>query len=104
MKVLVKSDRIPIVLMVIGAAFVIVSSLSDHVADEEFKIFLFPVGFSIMVLGFLLWAIPTYQKYLRKKPPIKFAINAVNRWSLNEGVMADFWPAAVIRIAKARNR
>jgi hypothetical protein len=67
MKVLVKSDRIPIVLMVIGAAFVIVSSLSDHVADEEFKIFLFPVGFSIMVLGFLLWAIPTYQKYLRKK-------------------------------------
>ena len=67
MKVLVKSDRVPIVLMLIGAAFVIVSSLSDYAADEEFKVFLFPVGFSILVLGFLLWGIPTYLKYLRKK-------------------------------------
>lgn len=67
MKVLVKSDRVPIVLMLIGAAFVIVSSLSDHAADEEFKAFLFPVGFAILVLGFLLWGIPTYLKYLRKK-------------------------------------
>lgn len=67
MKVLVKSDRVPIVLMIIGAAFVIVSSLSDYVADEEFKVFLFPVGFAILVLGFLLWGIPTYLKYLKKK-------------------------------------
>jgi hypothetical protein len=67
MKVLVKSDRVPIVLMLIGAAFVIVSSLSDQAADEEFKVFLFPVGFAILVMGFLLWAIPAYLKYLRKK-------------------------------------
>jgi hypothetical protein len=67
MKVLVKSDRVPIVLMLIGAAFVIVSSLSDHAADAEFKAFLFPVGFAILVLGFLLWGIPAYLKYLRKK-------------------------------------
>ena len=67
MKVMVKSDRVPIVLMLIGAAFVIVSSLSDYAADEEFKTFLFPVGFTIMILGFLLWGIPTYLKYLKKK-------------------------------------
>ena len=67
MKVLVKSDRVPIVLMLIGAAFVIVSSLSDHAADAEFKTFLLPVGFAILVIGFLLWGIPTYLKYLRKK-------------------------------------
>ena len=67
MKVLVKSDRVPIVLMVIGAAFVIVSSISDYVADEDFKVILFPVGFTILVLGFLLWGIPAYLKYLRKK-------------------------------------
>lgn len=67
MKVLVKSDRVPIAIMMIGAAFVIVSSLSDYAADEEFKTFLFPVGFAILVLGFLLWGIPTYLKYLKKK-------------------------------------
>jgi len=67
MKVLVKSDRIPIVLMLIGSAFVIVSSLSDYVVDQDIKKFLFPLGFGILAFGFVLWAIPAYLKYQKKK-------------------------------------
>ncbi|MGA1819858.1 MAG: hypothetical protein ACMUHU_02495 [Thermoplasmatota archaeon] len=67
MKVLMKSDRVPIVLMLIGAAFVIVASLSDHVTDQDYKGFLFPIGFGILVFGFLLWAIPAYLKYQKRK-------------------------------------
>ena len=67
MKVLVKSDRVPIVLMVIGSAFVIVSSLSDYVADQDYKKFLFPIGFGILVFGFVLWAVPSYLKYQKKR-------------------------------------
>jgi len=67
MKVLVKSDRVPIVLMLIGAAFVIVSSLSDYVTDQDYKGFLFPIGFVILFFGFVLWAIPTLLKYQKKR-------------------------------------
>ena len=67
MKVLVKSDRVPIVLMLIGSAFVIVSSLSDHVADQDYKKFLFPMGFGLLVFGFVLWAVPAYLKYHKKR-------------------------------------
>ncbi|MFW3147154.1 MAG: hypothetical protein ACMUHB_07645 [Thermoplasmatota archaeon] len=67
MKVMVKTDRVPIVIMLIGAAFVIVASLSDHAADEESKKILMPVGFIILISGFFLWAIPSILKYQKKK-------------------------------------
>ncbi|MGA1793804.1 MAG: hypothetical protein ACMUHM_07630 [Thermoplasmatota archaeon] len=67
MKVLVKSDRVPIVLMLIGAAFVIVASLSDHVTDQDYKGFLFLIGFVILFFGFVLWAVPTLLKYQKKR-------------------------------------
>lgn len=70
MKVMVKTDRVPIVVMLIGAAFVVVASLSDHAVDEESKKIIFPVGFIILISGFLLWAIPSLLKYQKKKRKI----------------------------------
>jgi hypothetical protein len=64
MKVLVKSDRVPIALMVIGAAFVVVSALGS--VERYYKL-LFPMGFAILLGGFMLWAIPTFLKSQRKK-------------------------------------
>jgi hypothetical protein len=64
MKVLVKSDKVPIALMIIGAAFVVVSALST---TERYYKLLFPMGFAILLGGFMLWAIPTFLKYQKKK-------------------------------------
>jgi len=64
MKVLVKSDRVPIALMVIGAAFVVVSALSS---TERYYKLLFPMGFAILLGGFMLWAIPAFLKIQKKR-------------------------------------
>ena len=64
MKVLVKSERIPIVLMIIGAAFMVAASLSSVDRNEDI---LFPLGCIVGIVGFLLWLIPAIQKCLRKK-------------------------------------
>ncbi|MEA3558430.1 MAG: hypothetical protein U9R75_04175 [Candidatus Thermoplasmatota archaeon] len=71
MKVMVKSDRVPIVLMIIGAAFMIAASLSTVIRNQDI---LFPMGCIIVILGFLLWLIPTIQKYLRKKNRVRAKI------------------------------
>lgn len=66
MKVLVSSDRVPIILMIIGSAFVIVSSLSENVTDKDLRILLFPMGILIMILGFFLWAVPSFLRYQKR--------------------------------------
>lgn len=63
MKVLVKSERVPIVLMLIGSAFIIASSLSSVIRNEDV---LLPLGCIIGILGFILWLIPTMQKFMRR--------------------------------------
>jgi hypothetical protein len=64
MKVLVKSERVPVVLMVMGLSMATVSQMSFV---ESNSTVLFLAGWVLAGLGFLLWAIPNYVKYLKKR-------------------------------------
>lgn len=64
MKVLVRSERVPVVLMIIGTALLIASSLSCVVRNEDL---LLPLGAIIGLVGFLTWMVPSLQRYIRKK-------------------------------------
>ncbi len=64
MKVLVKSDRVPLVLMIMGSIMVMVSSLEYTVRNDGI---LFILGWALAVLGFLLWAVPATSAYVKRK-------------------------------------
>jgi len=63
MKVLVKSDRVPIVLLIIGAVMVMVSSLEFTERNQDV---LFFMGIPTMLLGFMLWAVPGIVRMVKK--------------------------------------
>ena len=68
MKVLVRSERVPVVLMVSGLAMATVSQMSFVEGNQDL---LFGAGWVIGALGFLLWAIPSLMKYLKKREKLR---------------------------------
>ncbi len=65
MKVMVKSDRVPLALMLSGLGMAVVSQSGGMLDDNRGLLFL--MGWLISGLGFLLWAIPSFNKYLKKR-------------------------------------
>lgn len=63
MKVIRRSYLIPMVLIIMGGAASIASNLeiTDRNRDLQFL-----MGVAMMLLGFLLWAIPELGRYMRK--------------------------------------
>ncbi|HHD16564.1 MAG TPA: hypothetical protein ENK47_07630 [Euryarchaeota archaeon] len=64
MKVMVRSDKVPISLMLAGLSMATVSQMTFVKYNHEL---LFASGWMIAGLGFLLWAIPAFNKYMKKK-------------------------------------
>lgn len=64
MKVTTRSDRIPMVLISFGSIMVMVSSFDFTVRNESF---LFIAGWSMTLFGFVLWAVPAINSYIKRK-------------------------------------
>jgi type IV secretory pathway TrbD component len=65
MKVIRKTENVPISLMVIGSAMA-VASQSGGLIDDNRDI-LFIAGWILAGVGILVWAIPAILKYMKKK-------------------------------------
>jgi len=64
MKVTTRSERIPVVLIAFGSAMVMASSFEFTVRNASF---LFIAGWSMALFGFVLWAVPAINSYIRRK-------------------------------------
>jgi hypothetical protein len=64
MKMVVRSQTFPVAIFVVGAAAFIASNLDTTVRNQEYQIVL---GGLLMALGFLLWAIPELDKWMKRK-------------------------------------
>lgn len=64
MKVTTRSERIPMVLIAFGSIMVIASSFDFTVRNASF---LFIAGWSMALFGFVLWAVPAVNSYIKRK-------------------------------------
>lgn len=64
MKVVAKSYMIPVMLIIMGALMSIASNFEFTTRNQDLQFFM---GIIMMILGFLLWAIPEIGRYMRKK-------------------------------------
>ena len=69
MKVMVKSDRVPIVLLIMGLGMSVVSQYQSLIDDNRSTLFI--LGWAIALTGFLLWAIPAINKLAKKREKIR---------------------------------
>jgi hypothetical protein len=60
----VRKDTVPVVLIIMGLVMVTVSSMEWMARNEDL---LFVAGGAIALLGFLLWAVPALDRYLKKQ-------------------------------------
>mgnify|MGYP006285307579 CR=1 FL=1 len=65
MKVVYRTDKMPTVFIVSGLAMATVSQLSS--IEEPNRPLLFAAGWIIAGFGFVLWAVPTLKKWIRKR-------------------------------------
>ncbi len=65
MKVMVKSDRVPMVLMIMGLGMSVISQYKSLIDDNRSTLFI--LGWMIALAGFLLWAIPAISKWAKKR-------------------------------------
>ncbi|MCU0799617.1 MAG: hypothetical protein MUC62_08100 [Candidatus Thermoplasmatota archaeon] len=64
MKVTTRSDRIPMVLIAFGSIMVVASSFDFTIRNASF---LFIAGWSMTLFGFVLWAVPAINSYIRRR-------------------------------------
>lgn len=64
MKVTTRTDRVPMVLIAFGSLMVIASSFDFTIRNGSF---LFIAGWSMTLLGFVLWAVPSINSLIRRK-------------------------------------
>jgi hypothetical protein len=64
MRVSSRSERVPTALIVTGSLMVVASGFEFTVRNASF---LFIAGWSMTLLGFVLWAVPAINAYLRRK-------------------------------------